>query len=120
MLPGDALRFGVKTLQPGFVAIVSIDGAGAVSTYYPQANELAPIAAGKVQLLDGSIELDETLGAERLLALVCRRPLRTTDVRDAVAAALAQVQGDAKKLDPARVQPDCAATSFWLEKVATR
>jgi hypothetical protein len=117
--PGDALRFRLSTSQPGFAAIISIDGAGAITTYYPEGRELAPIARGSRQLLDNGIELDATLGKERLLALVCRRQRPVDEVREAVRAELTRA-GDAARVDPARALPDCTATSFWFEKVPSR
>jgi hypothetical protein len=120
VLPGDALRFRLGTPQAGYATIISIDGAGVVSTYYPDAPELAPIARGRNQLLDAAIELDGTLGKERLIVFVCRQRLSTRAVRDAVAAELVRVAGDAGRVEPARAQPDCAATSFAFEKVPPR
>jgi hypothetical protein len=118
--PGDGLRFRLSTPRAGFITIVSIDGAGMVSSYFPDAPELAPIAKGQAQLLDGAVELDATLGPERLLALVCAERLHTRDVRDAVAAELTRVAGDARRLDLARLPPGCQAASFWFAKVPAR
>jgi hypothetical protein len=119
-VPGDALRFRLATPQSGYAAIVSIDGAGAVTSYYPDATELPPIARGSKQLLDVTIELDRTLGKERLIALVCRQRLRTEAVRAAMRTELTHVGGDASRVEPARALPDCAATTFWFEKVPPR
>jgi hypothetical protein len=115
--PGDALRFALGAPQPGYAAVVSIDGAGQVSSYFPQAETLAPIARGQHQLLDAAIELDGTLGRERLIALVCTQAAPLDRVRSAVAVELERVHGDAAQVDPARAQPDCMATSFWIDKV---
>jgi hypothetical protein len=114
--PRDALRFRLSAPRPGFAAVVSIDGAQKVSSYFPAAERLPAVPRGK-QLLDGGIELDATPGRERLIALVCPQPLLTADVRTAVARELDRA-GDARKVDPKRALPDCAATSFWLDKVA--
>jgi hypothetical protein len=118
--PGEALRFRLSTSQPGFAAILSIDGAGTVSSYFPTTPELAPIERGRNQLVDATIELDETLGKERLVALVCPRRLPLPKLREAFAAELARVHGDAAAVEPARAAPDCAATSFWFAKVPSR
>jgi hypothetical protein len=118
--PGEALRFRVGTPEPGFAAILSIDGAGTVTSYFPTTAELAPIERGRNQLLDATIELDRTLGRERLIALVCPRRLPLSKVREAVAAELARVHGDAAAVEPARAAPECATTSFWFAKVPSR
>lgn len=107
--PGDALRFGVKSPRAGFAAVASIDGAGVVTIYAPPGPELEAIAAGKEQLLDGTVELDATLGQERLIAFVCKDALRTGEVR----AAIERARADAE-----HAVGGCAATSFVVEKVA--
>lgn len=112
--PGDVLRFGVKTPRAGFAAVASIDGAGVVTIYAPPGPELEAIAAGKEQILDGTVELDATLGTERLIALVCKDKLRTGEVRDAIARARIAGKGD----DAEHAVGGCATTSFSLDKVA--
>jgi hypothetical protein len=114
---GDALRFAVATPLDGFVAVLSVDAAGAVSSYAPDAPALAPIAAGPSRALDGSVELDETVGRERLIALVCKERLPTARVVEAVRAELDRVHGDAEHLDVARATPGCTSTTFWLTKL---
>jgi len=116
--PGEALRFRLSTPRAGFVALVSIDGAGAVSSYLPAAPRLSPIAAASGQLLDGSIELDGTLGKERLIALVCERSLPTAEVLERARAALAEAHGQAQAIDPEKLGLACSHTSFWFDKAA--
>lgn len=67
--PGDRIRFSVRTPTDGFVAVLSRDGAGHASVYYPfSASQAAPHGT-KDTLLPGAIMLDEVLGAERVWAL---------------------------------------------------
>jgi hypothetical protein len=59
----------VKAARDGFVAVLSRDGAGKVSVYYPyDGKEAAPYSAAQ-PLLPGAIALDETPGREDLWTL---------------------------------------------------
>jgi hypothetical protein len=69
--PGDQLRFTVTTAAAQHLAILSLDHAGVASVYYPQGATSAPVEASRQQPLDSSVELDETLGAERIWAIFC-------------------------------------------------
>ena len=63
VLPGDRLRFVVTARSAVHVAILSLDGAGRVSTYYPPEGDVAGrLESGADQPLPGAIELDATLG----------------------------------------------------------
>jgi hypothetical protein len=115
--PGDGLRFRLSTPKDGFAGVVSIDGAGAVSAYFPGGAQLLPIARGPARLLDGSVELDDTLGRERLIALVCSEAIPSARVLAAIRDALAAAHGDAARLDLSPAKLDCATTSFWFTKV---
>lgn len=79
--PGDALRFAI---QPGglpYLLIVSRDGAGQVSVYYPfGGTESARLDPDKRSELPGSVELDATLGEERIFAVLSRQPLEAAKV----------------------------------------
>lgn len=67
--PGDALRFELSASAPGHAAILARDAVGAVSVYHGW----APVVAGEGQLLPGAVELDESLGRERVYAVWCAR-----------------------------------------------
>jgi hypothetical protein len=116
--PGDALRFQISTARKGYLGIASIDGAGAVTSYLPPApaQRLVPLPAGRGQLLDGAIELDGTLGRERIMALVCSEPLATDEVLGALRARLAAAHGDSARVAPP-AGLGCREASFWIEKV---
>ena len=69
---GDALRFRVTADGAGgLVTLVAVDEAGAVSGYDPTPEALPVLAAGERRLLEGSVELDGSIGRERLLGLLC-------------------------------------------------
>ncbi len=72
--PGDKLRFEVRAQDPGHVAILSRDGAGHVTVYYPYAATRSAPYRPEEPLLPGAIALDDTLGAEDVWALYGREP----------------------------------------------
>jgi hypothetical protein len=116
--PGDRLRFRVASARPGWLAVLSIDGAGAVSAYAPSRGPLLPLAAGAGQLLEGSTELDATPGPERLIAVRCDSALPAETLVTGLRQALAAAGGAAARVDPERL--GCAATSFWIDKAPPR
>ncbi len=71
--PGDRIRFSVRAPTDGFVAVLSRDGAGHASVYYPFSASQAAPHGPKDPLLPGAIMLDEALGTERLWALFSAR-----------------------------------------------
>lgn len=73
--PGDRLRFRYTADAPGYLALVSVDGAGAVSIYHPARAEPFRVNAGHDRLLDNAIELDDTLGEETVYAILCSVPV---------------------------------------------
>jgi hypothetical protein len=96
--PKDRIRFVVNTAGAKYVMIASRDGAGAFSVYYPygsaQSGEVTP---GHVEL-PKSIELDETTGNERIVAVFSQEPVEAS----AVKAAIDANPGD-PKVDKAKV-----------------
>lgn len=90
--PGDAIRFSVDPRAARYALVVSIDGAQQISVYVPfggQASET--VVAPKVEeaggspyghaWLPGSVELDDTLGDERLWILLSDAPIAVAAVR---------------------------------------
>jgi hypothetical protein len=94
--PGDLLRFGVISAGGRFATVASVDEAGRFSRYYPAGGAGAgPLqAAADLQLLPGSIELDETTGREWIVLLLADRPLDEARVREALLSAWRTRQGD--------------------------
>jgi hypothetical protein len=79
--PGDQLRFTATTGAAQHLAILSLDAARRASVYYPKGNTSAPIGAVRGEVLDSSVELDETLGGERIWAVFCREPFELEPLR---------------------------------------
>jgi len=83
--PGDAIRFAYTDVTDGYLAILSRDGAGQVSVYYPEGERAAPAArADQEVILPGSIILDEVLGPETLYAVHCAAPVEVVLIAERV------------------------------------
>lgn len=81
--PRDALRFSVSLDEPGYVAVISVDGAGVVSIYHPRSAVPDRLGVGADQALSTATELDDTLGAETLYGVFCDEPVAPTALRAA-------------------------------------
>ncbi|HEY3358375.1 MAG TPA: hypothetical protein VGQ83_34320, partial [Polyangia bacterium] len=98
LAPGDAIRWRVSSDRPGFVAVVGLDQRGAVTPYYPRGAALAPVAPGRDQLLEGSIELDDAPGTERVQLVICPDARAVATVVAAGQAALARAGGNPRRV----------------------
>lgn len=67
--PGDKLRFSVAAPGDGFLAVLSLDGAGQVSVYHPFSGTSAAAYRAASPLLPEAIALDEVKGRERVWAV---------------------------------------------------
>ena len=72
--PGDRLRFSVTIPEPRHVVILSRDGKGVVSECFPGGGRSRKLAVSRDELLESSVELDDTLGNERIIAVFCAEP----------------------------------------------
>jgi hypothetical protein len=115
LLPGDRLRFEVAAPADAFVAVISLDGRGAVTPFVPATGNTTAIGRG-TQLLDGAVRLDDALGPERIMLLGCPDPMPVADLVAAGRAALARAQG--APADVGRLDLPCTQTSFWIRKEA--
>jgi len=114
LAPGDRVRFEVTAPSAAFVSIISMDGAGAVTPFFPPSGTAAAISPGKQQVLEGAIRLDAALGPERLVLVACARRVDVTEVVRAGRAALEQVQGRPDAV--ATLNLPCTQHSFWIHK----
>jgi hypothetical protein len=71
---GDRIRFEVRAGRDGWVAVLSRDGAGHVTVYYPYQGAAAARYSAADALLPGAIGLDETQGPEEIWVLFSPRP----------------------------------------------
>lgn len=75
IFPGDRLQLSYSAEQPGHLAVLAIDGAGAVSLYFPpDATTTWPAVAGQRIALPTSTALDDVVGEERLWIVHCSAP----------------------------------------------
>lgn len=94
--PGDVLRFGMVSPRAGHVQVASIDEAGRFSRYYPPSGSGSVPVEGReyLQLLPGSVALDETVGREWIALVVSPSPLETGRVEEALRKAWRGRAGD--------------------------
>jgi hypothetical protein len=97
--PGDLLRFSVTTLEPRHLAILSRDGRGVVSECYPGDGRSRGLAVSRDDLLDSSVELDDTLGDEKIVAVFCDEPFEVGPLAARLGRAGALVVGEGCSLD---------------------
>ncbi|HJZ87507.1 MAG TPA: zf-HC2 domain-containing protein [Polyangia bacterium] len=81
VLAGDALRFAYSSGAPGYLAVISLDGRGRATVYYPPQSTMIPIAAGDDILLPASTILDDAPGPEQIWGVFCRVPLDLEPIR---------------------------------------
>src|SRR5262249_44423473 len=94
---GDAVRFLVSTPRPGHLVILGLDTAGQVSVYVADGDGPHRIERGARQAMPGSIVLDDTPGAERLVALECDARFAVADAVDAGHRSLERAARDPRR-----------------------
>lgn len=84
--PNDRIRFVVKPNGARYLLVASTDGSGAFSVYHPfGAGQSLPLAdAMKKQELPGAVELDGTLGMEKIVAVFSQEPVTAAQVEAAL------------------------------------
>jgi hypothetical protein len=82
---GDRLRFVVTTTRPRQLAILSRDGAGTASVYYPARPTSQPLGVVRDLALETAVELDATPGQEMLFGVFCAAAFQVEPLRGALA-----------------------------------
>lgn len=116
---GDEMRFTLTAAQPGFAAILGLDGTPLVTTYVPVAGAVVrpvPIDARGPVTLPGSVIADDTLGFERIVAVVCPTVTSPEALREKARAALERVGGRPEAV--ASLGTGCSESSVLLHKTA--
>jgi hypothetical protein len=108
--PGEAIRFRVSTARPGRLAILGLDAAPKVTPYLQEA-----IAQGRKQVMPGSIVLDDTLGAERVVALLCDASVDAAVPLATAKRKLVEAGGDPRRVG-ALALPGCDESALVMEK----
>jgi hypothetical protein len=115
--PDELVRFIVSTDESGYLMIVGADARQAVTVYQPTTGQPRTLPAGR-HIIDGSVVLDDALGPERMIAVLCARPPSVDAVTAAARKALARADGDPRRMST--LDLDCRQLSFVIEKAATR
>jgi Putative zinc-finger len=84
VVPGDSVRFAYSSREPRELAILSVDGAGVATVYFPDGPETVSVPAAEDAALPLATQLDGVLGEERVVALFCERPRALEPVREAL------------------------------------
>ena len=79
--PGDQLRFTATLERPKHLAILSRDTRGVASVYYPAEAVTKALPAGSDIALESSVELDDSLGEERIFAVFCDAAIQVEELR---------------------------------------
>jgi hypothetical protein len=114
---GDRLRFEVSTSWTrGYVAVIGLDSHGVVSILVPADGQTVEVRGSQRLLLDGAVELDESIGPERIDLVGCRQQMPVATLADAARAALQRQGGDLQKVG--LIAAGCHQETFWFEKAA--
>lgn len=84
LFPGDALRFRVSGAGATYLLLLSRDGAGKFTVYYPYGQGQSAPLKGNPAELPGSIVLDDAPGPEQLWAVFSTAPVQVTRARQAL------------------------------------
>jgi hypothetical protein len=114
---GDAVRFLLSTGRGGHVVVLGLDAAGKVSVYVADGERGLHVERGARQAMPGSIILDATPGAERVVALLCPERFAVSDAVDAAQARLNQAEHDPHRTGELRL-PGCAEVAWIMEKTS--
>ncbi|HEX8950613.1 MAG TPA: hypothetical protein VF945_02155 [Polyangia bacterium] len=112
---GDAIRFLVTTPRAGHLVILGLDAAGKVSVYVADGDDAHPVARGQKQAMPGSIVLDATPGAERLVALECEARFAVASAVDAGRRSLERAAKDPRRAGALGL-PGCDEAALTMDK----
>jgi len=111
---GSRIQLAYDAGPHAFLALVGIDAAGNVSTYYPErGTRLAPLPSAEEGLFPFGLELDDTRGIERFFLVLADRPEPLTAV---LAAARSIAHTDLHRTDRLPLPPGFAQATVWLRK----
>jgi hypothetical protein len=114
LTPGTRLQLSYEAGDNTHIAVVGLDAAGNVGRYFPEkGTTLVPVPGAAKGSLPFSLALDETLGAERFIAVFAGHA--------APIAGLLHAIGDRAGADPATLPPidlpeGLSQSSVWIRK----
>lgn len=92
--PGDVLRFEVDLPEAAHLIVIDEDPSGALAIAWPlDGGEASRRVEAGSRPLDGAVALDDTLGRERLHAVVCADPIESRQIERTGAGVLALPDG---------------------------
>jgi hypothetical protein len=84
--PSSRAPRAMPSKEDGYLAILSVDGNGKASIYYPTTPDAAPVKRNMRQPLPLSTRLDDSLGRETIHAYLCRSAVELEALRAALEA----------------------------------
>lgn len=114
--PGESLRFEVTAAQSGYAGVIGIDSAGVAAVYAPTRGWLAAVVGGEPLVLPGAIDMDQTLGTERLVAVRCAEQYSVSDLKKEAERALLAEGGDPTRVG--HLELPCTQVVLDLRKEA--
>ncbi len=116
LYPEDMVRFvpRFRGATARYVMVVSIDGRGAISRYFPVSSDTAKRVSRSGSPLPGSTVLDDTPGPERILLLTSPEPFQFEAVRRALEAEWRSARS-AAEVGPLDLDVDQTSLVFYKE-----
>jgi hypothetical protein len=112
--PGDVLRFGVVSPRSAHAFVASIDEGARFSRYYPGGDRSAPLDGREyLQILPGSVVLDDTVGREWIVLVVSAKPIEARRIEDVLRRAYRERSGG----ELGRVDLDAEVVAVTVTKV---
>jgi len=102
---GDVLSFTLSSRAPLYAGVWGVDALGRPSPYQG-GQQLALVPAGQHQPLPEAVELDDSLGDQRLVAVFCTRQRPQSEITAALAASASSP----------RLPAECASESLGIVK----
>jgi hypothetical protein len=84
---GDVLRFTYSAAEARYLTVVSVDGLGVVSLYFPGDGQAWSAEPGTEVVVPGATLLDDTVGQEYLYGFFCIYPIPAIELQKRVASA---------------------------------
>jgi hypothetical protein len=92
--PGDRIRVGYRTAEPRYLAALSVDEQGEITSLYPESGPALAVApTDKTVFLPDSLEFTGQ-GHEKVFLFLARKPFDSAAAREAVKTAHESARGD--------------------------
>jgi hypothetical protein len=115
--PGDQLRFSYASRRDGYLCLVGLDAKKVVTVYHPWDAASAPRVVQGNRALPDSTVLDETLGRETVVGVLCPKPFAVAGLKKAAPRLIADLR-EGKPVSDHLPDPKCRVARFELEKRA--